>query len=101
MKSEVGLGILVEPTTEADPTRLVEGTEILLVLTLEGIDVDILLIGGTGVALGERVFLIVVLPILALEDALGDMDMDEKDSNNYSSHLSAFAGKATSYNNFE
>lgn len=55
-----------------------EGTEILLLLTLpgnEGMEVDILLAvaeGGTGVAFGERVFLIVVLP-LALEDALGFM----------------------------
>lgn len=76
-ESEVGLDTLAEPTTEGEPLVITrpEGTEILLLLTLaesEGIDVDALLIGGTGVALGDLagMFLMVVLP-LALEEALG------------------------------
>jgi len=83
MKSEVDLGILVEPTTEGDPLVIVVVViETLLLLTLadnEGMDVDILFdTGGTGVALGERVFLIVVLP-LALEVALGfEVDIDDE-----------------------
>ena len=98
MKSEVDLGILVEPTTEGDPLVVVVVViETLLLLTLadnEGMDVDILFdTGGTGVALGERVFLIVVLP-LALEVALGfEVDIDDEQivEGTCSTVLSAFA----------
>ena len=59
---------LVEPATEGEWPR----TEILRLLTLPGMDVDILVVGGIGVAFGDLAgaFLIVVVP-LALDEALG------------------------------
>lgn len=58
---------LEEPATDGGRPR----TENLRLLTLPGMDVDILVTGGTGVAFGDLAGVRVVVPLLALDEALG------------------------------